>query len=266
MNRLHGRVALVTGAGRRGNIGLAVCEAFLREGAAGVVATDLRSDEAETIRSQVGSDRFRLLVHDVTDPASWQQVLAETVRSFGGLDILVNNAGISIHGGIETTSLDDLHKVMAVNLDALFLGIQVCLPELARRAPLHAGGAAVINNLSMGSFMSNPNNLSYHLSKAAGRMLTLCVAKELGPRKIRVNSIHPGVTMTPLMRDGCQKYVEQGVWESMAAGEAALASLNKLNIAGQPEDLAHAFVYLASDESRFITGTALSHDGCCEYY
>lgn len=144
MNRLHGRVALVTGAGRRGNIGLAVCEAFLREGAAGVVATDLRSDEAETIRSQVGSDRFRLLAHDVTDPASWQQVLDETVRSFGGLDILVNNAGISIHGGIETTSLDDLHKVMAVNLDALFLGIQVCLPELARRAPLHAGGAAVI--------------------------------------------------------------------------------------------------------------------------
>lgn len=266
MNRLQGRVALVTGAGRLGNIGIAICQAFLREGAAGVVATDLRADSTDQLTELMGHERFRLLPHDVTDAASWRQVLQETVATFGGLDILVNNAGLSIHGGLQDTSLDDLRKVMAVNHDAIFLGMQICLPELEKRAPLHPGGASIINTLSIGSFMSNANNISYHASKAAGRMLTLCAAKELGPKRIRVNSVHPGVTMTPLMEAGCRKYVEQGAWESMAAGEAALAAMSALNTTSRPEDLAHAYVYLASDEARHVTGTALSHDGSCQFY
>lgn len=135
MDRLKGKVALVTGAGRLGNIGLAICEAFLREGARGVIGTDLRTDEAEEITgriaSQFGSGRFHLLQHDVTSAGDWQRVVAGVTDEFGALDVLVNNAGISVHGGIETTSLDDLRKVMAVNHDALFLGMKACAPELA---------------------------------------------------------------------------------------------------------------------------------------
>jgi len=266
MNRLNGRIAIVTGAGRTGNIGVAICAAFLREGAAGVVATDLRIDESAKVIAAIGSDRLHIVQHDVTDPASWRRVVEEAVAVFGGLDVLVNNAGISIHGGIAETSLADLRKVMAVNHDALFLGIQSCTPELARRAPMHAGGASIINTLSSGSYMSSTNNIGYHVSKAAARMLTMCAAKELGPKRIRGNSVHPGVTMTPLIREALADYVARGVWTSEAEGIAGLASLNKLGTTSEPEDVAHAYVYLASDEARFITGTALSHDGSCERY
>jgi 3alpha(or 20beta)-hydroxysteroid dehydrogenase/cyclopentanol dehydrogenase len=265
MNRLEGKIALVTGAGRIGNIGLAICEAFLREGARAVIGTDMRSDEAPAIRERVeaqhGTDRFRLLQHDVTSQEDWQRVVGVVVAEFGGLDVLVNNAGIAIHGGIESTSLEDLRKVMAVNHDALFLGMKTCAPALADSVKRFSGGGAIVNNISMSSYMANANNIGYHVSKAAARMLTLCGATEFGPRKIRVNSVHPGLTMTPLIREGLADYVAAGLWETEAAAEAAIAGMGPLGVSSQPEDTAHAFVYLASEEARFVTGASIYHDG-----
>jgi len=265
MLRLEGKVAIVTGAGRLGNIGVAVARAFLAEGARAVVATDFRTDQADDIAELVAADgaagAFRLLEHDVTDEADWARVVDETIAAFGQIDILVNNAGIAIHGGIAQTSLDDLRKVMAVNHDGLFLGIKACAASLASAIDRFPGGGAIINNLSMASFMPNAINIGYHVSKSAGRMLTICAALEYGAQKIRVNSIHPGVTMTPLIREGLDDYVQAGIWESAAAAEAALAAMNPLGIASQPEDTAHAFVYLASDEARFVTGASIYHDG-----
>jgi len=265
MNRLAGKVAIVTGAGRVGNIGVAVCKAFLHEGAKGVIATDMRLEQVEAIKAQIeaehGTGRFHLVQHDVTSESDWQRIVELTIKTFGGLDVLVNNAGIAIHGGIEQTSLDDLRKVMAVNHDALFLGIKYCTPALADAVQRHPGGGAIINNISMASYMPNANNIGYHVSKSAARMLTLCAAKELGPKKIRVNSIHPGVTMTPLIDQGLDDYVAHGLWESKQAAEHALAAMSPLNMTSQPEDTAHAFIYLASDESRFVTGASIYHDG-----
>lgn len=265
MGRLSGKVAIVTGAGRIGNIGVAVCDAFLREGARGVIATDLRLDDADAIKVQIesahGTGRFELLQHDVVSESDWQAVLAVAEKRFGGVDVLVNNAGVSIHGGIETTSLAELRNAMAVNHDALFLGIKTCSAALADAVKRHAGGGAVINNISMASYMANANNIGYHVSKAAARMLTLCASKEFGPKKIRVNSIHPGVTMTPLIREGLDDYVKHGLWASVDAAEQSLAAMSPLGLTSQPEDVAHAFVYLASEESRFMTGAAIYHDG-----
>lgn len=265
MGRLEGKVAVVTGAGRIGNIGLAICEAFLREGAKAVVGTDMRRDEADAIRARVdsayGAGRFRLAEHDVTREEDWRRVIDETIGDWGGIDVLVNNAGISVHAGIADTSLEDLRKVMAVNHDALFLGMKLCAPALAEAAGRFAGGGAIINNLSMASYMPNANNIGYHVSKAAGRMLTLCGAIEFGPRKIRVNSVHPGLTMTPLIYEGLNDYVAAGLWETPQAAEAAIAGMGPLKISSQPEDTAHAFVYLASEEARFVTGASLYHDG-----
>lgn len=262
--RVEGKVAIVTGAGRLGNIGVAICEALLREGAKGVVATDCRSNERDAIAQKLrdhGNGRLLQLDHDVTREADWALVLSAALDMFGRLDVLVNNAGISVHGGIAATSLEDLHKVMAVNHDALFLGIKTCAPALATASERFAGGGSIINNLSMASYMPNATNIGYHVSKAAGRMLTICAALEFGPQKIRVNSVHPGVTMTPLIREGLGEYVRSGMWESTDAAEAALAAMNPLGIAGQPEDAAHPFVYLASDEARFVTGASIYHDG-----
>ena len=119
---------MVTGAGREDNIGVAVCRALLREGAKAVVGTDLRAEQAAAIAAQVAADghagAFRLVEHDVTSEADWQRVLGDTVAEFGQLDVLVNNAGLSIHGGVMNTSLEDLRTVMAVNHDALILGIK----------------------------------------------------------------------------------------------------------------------------------------------
>jgi NAD(P)-dependent dehydrogenase (short-subunit alcohol dehydrogenase family) len=258
-------VVIVTGAGRAGNIGVAVCNAFLREGAKAVIGTDRRIDEAEAIRAQVesvhGRGRFLLVEHDVVDEGDWRTIATLACERFGGIDVLVNNAGMSIHGGIEETSLSDLRATMGVNHDALFLGMKVCAPALAEAVRRFPGGGAVINNISMASYMSNANNIGYHVSKAAARMLTLCAAKEFGSKKIRVNSIHPGVTMTPLIQEGLNDYVAHGLWESAAAAEQALAAMAPLGMTSQPEDVAHAFVYLASDESRFVTGAAIYHDG-----
>ena len=265
MGKLDGKVAVVTGAGRIGNIGVAVVRAFLAEGAKAVVGTDFRRDAVDEIAALVRADghsgAFELVEHDVTSEDGWHSVVDGVVSRHGQLDVLVNNAGISIHGGISQTSLQDLNKVMAVNHDALFLGLKTCAPHLASAGERFSGGGSVINNLSMASFMPNANNIGYHVSKAAGRMLTICAALEYGPQKIRVNSIHPGVTMTPIMREGLEDYVARGMWESTQAAEAALAALNPLGMASQPEDTAHAFVYLASDEARFVTGASICHDG-----
>lgn len=262
--RLEGKVAIVTGAGREGNIGVAICEAYLREGAR-VVATDLRTDESDVVTARMGrsapAENFRFLAHDVTSEADWARLVDDTVSAFGGIDVLVNNAGIAIHAGIEHCSLDDLRKVMAVNHDALFIGTKACLPELKRSVQRFAGGGSVINNLSMASYMPSGINIGYHVSKAAGRMLTLCASIEFGPMKIRVNSVHPGLTMTPLIREGLADYVKLGAYPSVEEAEASIAGMGPLGISSDPEDTAHAFVYLASEEARFVTGASIYHDG-----
>ncbi len=263
--RLDGKVAIVTGTGRPGNIGIAIVRAFLAEGARAVIGTDYRREHADEIAAMIANDEasgeFRLMEHDVTEEAAWDQVVQATISEFGQLDVLVNNAGMSIHGGIADTALGDVRKVMAVNHDALFLGMKACLPHLSSAVERFDGGGAIINNLSMASYMPNATNIGYHVSKAAGRMLTICAALEFGTHKIRVNSIHPGVTMTPIIREGLDAWVASGMWESVEAAEAGLAAMNPLGTASQPEDVAHAFVYLASCDARFVTGASIYHDG-----
>ncbi len=265
MGRLDGKVAIVTGTGRPGNIGIAVARAFLAEGARAVIGTDFRREHFAEIEEIVAANRapgaFRLMAHDVTDEGDWTRVVTAAIEEFGHLDVLVNNAGISIHGGIAESSLADLRKVMAVNHDALFLGMKACVPHLASARERFEGGGAIVNNLSMASYMPNATNIGYHVSKAAGRMLTVCAALEFGAQKIRVNSIHPGVTMTPIIREGLDAWVASGMWETVEAAEAGLAAMNPLGMASQPEDTAHAFVYLASCEARFVTGASIYHDG-----
>lgn len=264
MARLTGKVAIVTGAGRSGNIGVAICEAFLREGAR-VVATDQRDDDIAAVSARMTAaglaDDFRFIRQDVTRAEDWTTVVEQTQAWFGGIDVLVNNAGVSFHGGVADSTLAQMHDAMAVNHDALFLGMQACLPALEKSTERFAGGGSIINNLSMASYMPNANNLGYHVSKAAARMLTLCAATEFGPKRIRVNSVHPGLTVTPLVREAFSAYAEAGLWDTEAAAIDAVASMAPLGFASQPEDAAHAFVYLASEEARFVTGASLYHDG-----
>jgi len=150
---------------------------------------------------------------------------------------------------------------MAVNLDGAFLGTKLCAPAMAARARRHAGGAAIINVSSMSSYMPNGHNVAYHASKSALRMLTMCASKELGAQGIRVNSVHPGPIVTPLLREAFGRYAKAGMYASVEDAEAQITASSPLGVTGRPEDMAHLFVYLASDEARFVTGTAVAHDG-----
>lgn len=263
MGRLEGKVAIVTGAGRAGNIGEAICASFLAEGARAVIATDVTCPDRELLEASMAlPDRgaFRLYNHDVACEQGWHELARQVIDEFGQIDVLVNNAGFAIHGGILDTSLEDLRRVMAVNHDGIFLGIKVCAPYLEQARERFPGGGSVINTLSAGSYAANAHNIGYHASKAAGRMTTICAAAELGPKRIRVNSVHPGVTLTPLIRDGIRDYVERGVWDSDDAAAASLAALNPLGTLSDPASIAPLYVYLASEEAREVTGSAFGHD------
>ena len=261
MARLKDRVAIVTGAGRPGNIGQAVCEAFLEEGAAGVVATDLRMEDAGALVERFGADRFVFRAHDVACEDDWRAVLALAVARFGGLDILVNNAGKGQSGTSATLSLEDFRSTMDANLYGAFLGTKVCAPAIATRAGRHAGGGSIINVSSMAAYMPNASNIAYHCSKSALRMLTMCNSKELGPQGIRVNSVHPGPIVTPLLEEAFHRYTEAGMYASAEAAEARIAGMSPLGRTGKPAEIARLFVYLASDDAAYVTGTAVAHDG-----
>jgi NAD(P)-dependent dehydrogenase (short-subunit alcohol dehydrogenase family) len=258
---MKNRVAIVTGAGRLGNIGQAVCEAFLAEGAAGVVATDLRGEDARALSDHFGANRFVFQVHDVVSEDDWRRVLDLCIERFGGLDVLVNNAGMGNSASSATLSLEDFRKVMDVNLYGAFLGTKVCAPEIARRAARHPGGGSIINVSSMSSYMPTAHGLAYSCSKSALRMLTMCTSKELGPQGIRVNSVHPGPIVTPLLREAFHRYADAGMYASAEDAEQRIAASSPLGRTGRPEELARLFVYLASDDACYVTGTAIAHDG-----
>lgn len=261
MAKLAGRVAIVTGAGRAGNIGQAVCAAFLDEGAQGVVASDLRGDQADALRDRFGGERFAFCQHDVVSADDWARVLGETRERFGGLDVLVNNAGVGKSGTSATLSLEDFRQTMDINLYGAFLGTKVCAPALAERAKARGGSAAIINVSSMAAYMPNAPNLAYHCSKSALRMLTMCTSKELGPMAIRVNSIHPGPIVTPLLESAFRRYSEAGMYASPEDAEQRIAASSALGRTGRPDEIARMFVYLASDDASYVTGAAFAHDG-----
>ena len=261
MAKLEGRVAIVTGAGRAGNIGQAVCAAFLDEGAEGVIATDLSNDQAPALAERFGTDRFVFVQHDVVSQEDWERVLAVALERFGGLDVLVNNAGVGKSGTVATLPLEDLRQTMDINFCGAFLGTKVCAPAISERAAARGGTGAIINVSSMAAYMPNASNLAYHCSKSALRMLTMCNSMELGAQGIRVNSIHPGPIVTPLLESAFHRYTEAGMYETVADAERKIAASSALGRTGRPDEIARMFVYLASDDSSYVTGAAFAHSG-----
>lgn len=266
MGKLAGRVALVTGAARQRGIGQGTVLALLREGAAGVVFTDIDdATGAETARvlAREHGERIAYLHHDAASESDWAAVLATTIDRFGRLDILVNNAGTTFPGSIESLSLTELRRGIAINFDSQFIGIKTCAPVLAKFAADSAGGAAIVNNSSMAAYLTDPGNLPYHISKSAVRMLTMCAAREFGPKRIRVNSVHYGPTLTPMMEAALEGYAQKGQFDDVAAATSGITALSPLGIIGTSDDAGALVAFLVSDEARYITGAAYVHDGGC---
>ncbi len=252
MDRVKNKVALITG----GSLGLGACAAELlaREGAK-IVVTDVRDKEGEEIAARINAagGQARFLHHDVADEAAWIEAVGTAVSIFGRLDILVNNAGIGPTGTIENTSFSDYRKLMSINMDGVFLGVKYGI-----KAMKECGSAGSIVNLSsIEGLIGDPDLAAYNASKGGVRLLTKSAALHCALTRtgIRVNSIHPGYILTPMVRGICDESADG------AAKMAALAALHPVGHLGAPEDIGWGIVYLASDEAKFITGAELVIDG-----
>ena len=251
MGRVDGKVALVTG----GAIGLGKATAMLlsREGAS-ISLADINETEGEITADEIaarGGD-VMFLAHDVSDPLRWVEVVDATVERFGRLDVLVNNAGIAIAANVETTSPEDWRKTMAVNLDGVFYGTQQAI-----RVMKESGGGSIINLSSIDGIIGEADLAAYCASKGGVRTFTKAAAVHCGEAgyKIRVNSIHPGYVVTAQH----VSYLKAlGNYEE--ENQKAL-SRHPIGYLGEPDDVAYGVLYLASDESKFVTGSEFVIDG-----
>jgi NAD(P)-dependent dehydrogenase (short-subunit alcohol dehydrogenase family) len=241
--RLDGKVALISGAAR----GMGECEArlFAREGAKVVLGDILEepgSKVAEEVVRQGGTVTFVRL--DVTSEADWQRAVETTERIYGRLHILVNNAGIVRMAPLDETSLAAWHEVINVNQTGVFLGMKHAIPAMRR-----AGGGSIINISSVAGLVGLPSIPAYQASKGAVRLLTKHAAVQYAKDNIRVNSIHPGRIETPMTAPLNPERREM------------VLRMTPLGRDGKPEEVAYGVLYLASDESSFVTGAELVIDG-----
>ena len=243
MGRLDGKVALVSGGS--GGLGAAISRLFAAEGAR-VVVGDVRDAAGAEVASAIGAagGHARFVHLDVTSERDWRDAVAAAVSGHGRLDVLVNNAGIWRGGRVEETSVEHWDAVNDVNSKGVFLGTRAAIP--AMRA---GGGGSIVNVSSISGIVGNPRTSAYAASKGAIRVFTKATAIQYAPDGIRANSIHPGPIDTDLLAQ---------VVESLEIEEFAPAPLGRV---GKAEDVAYGALYLASDESSFVTGSELVIDG-----
>ncbi len=243
--RLEGKVALITGAAR--GQGAAEARMFAEEGAK-VILADVTDQEGMAVAAEIaeaGGDA--LYVHlDVTNEDEWESAVKSAVASFGKLDILVNNAGIWRRGHVLETSSEQWDDIMDVNAKGVFLGTKAAIPAMRK-----AGGGSIINISSTAGLVGSKTSAAYSASKGAVRIFTKSTAVQYAAEGIRANSIHPG----PIDTD-----MEDQVWPDATSREAAVARTAIARI-GTADDIAYGALYLASDESSFVTGSELVIDG-----
>jgi NAD(P)-dependent dehydrogenase (short-subunit alcohol dehydrogenase family) len=244
--RLEGKVALISGGAR----GMGACEArlFAREGAK-VVIGDVLDDQGKQVEAEIAeAGGEATYVHlDVTSPDDWANAVRTAVDSYGKLDILVNNAGIAVWSARDDATIEEWDRVMDVNARGVFLGTKTAIPEMRK-----AGGGSIINISSISGLIGQDNiHPGYNASKGAVRLLTKATAIQYAKEGIRANSVHPGPIATPMTESG----------RSDPERRRRTEERTPLGRYGQPDDAAYGVLFLASDESSYMTGSELVIDG-----
>lgn len=243
--RLEDKVAIITGGAN--GMGAEEARMFAREGAKVVVA-DMRDEDGEAVVTQIAeSGGTGVYVHtDVTSESDWQRLVDQTVSQFGKLNILVNNAGISSTAYSDPMDIDGWTHIMDVNATGVFLGTRAAIPAMKE-----AGGGSIVNISSSLALVGSSGSSAYAASKGAVRIFTKSAAVQYAKDGIRVNSVHPGLVESPMTEE----------FLSDAATHQGRLNMYPLGRLGQPEDIAWGVLFLASDESSFVTGSELVIDG-----
>ncbi|MCM8885603.1 MAG: SDR family oxidoreductase [Candidatus Thiodiazotropha sp.] len=264
MSLLNGKTVLITGAAS--GIG-ASCAKIAAESGATVILADIDDKGGMALSEEINANgcsaEFQHL--DVGSEDEWKAVIGNIIDQYEGLDVLVNNAGITLIKPIEATTLEEWHKLSRVNIDSVFLGMKHALPALKKRSLAHVAGGSIVNMSSAVGLVGIPGALGYTMTKAAVRHMSKSAAIEFAEMgyNIRVNSVHPGLIKTP-MADSIYE-----VWaQSRAFGtddidqiEKIMTEAHPLGRHGMPEDIAKAVVFLASDDSSYMTGAEMVVDG-----
>ena len=242
---LKGKIALITGGSR--GIGYATADAFLREGATVVIAASSQASADKAVnqlREKYPESKIAGIAPDLASLESVRQAFDYIRKTFGCVDILVNNAGVSESTPFTEYTEEMFDKVMDLNVKGVFNSIRA-----ASECMLARGTGVILSTSSMVSKHGQPSGLAYPVSKFAVNGLTVSLARELGPKGIRVNAVAPGIIETDMMKAVPKEVIEP------------LIKNIPLRRLGQPEDIANAFVFLASDDASYITGVVLSVDG-----
>ncbi len=252
MGRVSGKKAIITGGAQ--GLGEATAKMLAREGAK-VAVTDINSEGAAAIAAEInaelGDGTAFAWQHDVTDGDRWKTVVQEAHDAMGGLNVLVNNAGIGSLGSVEDEDYEMFQKVMTVDVDSIFLGCKYAIPLMRDH-----GLGSIINISSIAGIIASGNYVSYNTAKAAVRHMSKSIALHCAKTggQIRSNSVHPVFINTPILDRTKEMFGE----------EEALSKLGRqipLGKVGEPDDIAYAVLYLASDESKLVTGIELKVDG-----
>ncbi|AOL23000.1 NAD(P)-dependent dehydrogenase, short-chain alcohol dehydrogenase family [Erythrobacter litoralis] len=252
--RCEGKLALVTGGAQ--GLGRAHCIRLAQEGAR-VLATDINGagaqETADIVNAEMGDGTAFAIAHDVTDPAQWEAAVDAAREQLGGLNVLVNNAGIGVAGNIEDCTFEDWKRCYSVNVDSIFHGCQKALPLMREHAP-----GSIINISSIAGLIASDTMPAYNSTKAAVWMLSKSIALHCAKKnmQIRCNSVHPTFVDTPILDGTATAHaLDKDVLLEKLARQIPL------RFVGEPNDIANAVVYLASDESRFMTGAEIKLDG-----
>ena len=253
MGRLSGKTAFISGGAR--GLGAEMARVLHGEGA-NVMVTDVLEEEGHTLANE--HENMIFMVHDVLSEDQWEAAIAATDRAFGGLHVLVNNAGIAHNAKtLEETTLEQWRKVVGIDLDAVFLGCKHGVGLMKK------SGGSIINISSIYGIVGSAGQAPYHAAKGGVRLLTKALAVELAQLGygIRVNSVHPGFVGTDMVRDGLRDAVKAGLMPGENEAIEMLTMQTPIGRLGVPLDIAHAVLFLASEESGWMTGAELVVDG-----
>ena len=246
MDRVDGKIAVITGGGR--GIGQTTAELLAEEGAQ-VAVTDIDADAGTTTVEHItdGGGEAAFFEHDVTSEADWERVVDKVQDTLGVPDVLVNNAGIYQIEPVDEMDVDDWKNLMDVNVTGVFLGLKHCTPLMREQ-----GQGSVINLSSVAGIIGLSGHTCYGASKGAVRTMTKDAAIELAEAGVRVNSLHPAYIDTQMADYGA---------ETLSTTKEELDAMHPIGHMGEPEDVAYAVLFLASDESKFMTGSEMVLDG-----